>query len=163
MICSKLLVICIGNLLRGDDGAAHYLGVQLAQTKFPARINIRRVHQLLPEYALLLRDVQTVVFVDASVSLQPGEVKCERVFAVNNSKIRYLHNMQPGILLQLAGQIMDSPPPAYQLTIGAKAFEEAYHLSPEVWRAMPVAITKFRNLISLLHKTHTSSGVELPS
>ncbi len=61
------LLLCIGNTLRSDDGAAHALGRLLEQHDIPD-LRILYSHQLLPEHALDAAEAGTVVIADASLA-----------------------------------------------------------------------------------------------
>lgn len=65
----RFLLLCIGNSLRSDDGAAHALGHLLAQHDIPD-LRILCTHQLLPEHALDAAEVRTVVIADASLEAE---------------------------------------------------------------------------------------------
>ncbi len=62
-----MLVVAIGNPLRRDDGAAHYVSKLLGSRPDVA---IRAVLQLAPEMAEEIARHDAVVFVDADVSLK---------------------------------------------------------------------------------------------
>lgn len=61
------LLLCIGNPLRSDDGAAHALGHLLAQRQIPD-LHILHAHQLLPEHAVDAAGARAVVIADASLA-----------------------------------------------------------------------------------------------
>jgi hydrogenase maturation protease len=61
------LLLCIGNTLRSDDGAAHALGHLLAKLQIPD-LHILHAHQLLPEHAVDAADARAVVIADASLA-----------------------------------------------------------------------------------------------
>ena len=61
------LLLCIGNTLRSDDGAAHALGRLLERHDIPD-LHILYSHQLLPEHALDAAEAGTVVIADASLT-----------------------------------------------------------------------------------------------
>jgi Ni,Fe-hydrogenase maturation factor len=62
-----VLLIAIGNPLRGDDGAAQHVAEGLAGVP---GVCIRQEQQLLPELAAEMVHFRTVVFVDADVRAQ---------------------------------------------------------------------------------------------
>lgn len=65
----RFLLLCIGNTLRSDDGAAHALGRLLAQHDIPD-LRILSSHQILPEHALDAAEAGTVVIADASLEVE---------------------------------------------------------------------------------------------
>lgn len=63
----RILLLCIGNTLRSDDGAAHALGQRFMQRQI-TDLHVLFAHQLLPEHAMEAADVRTVIIADASLT-----------------------------------------------------------------------------------------------
>ena len=64
----KTLIIGYGNTLRQDDGVGRYLAEQIAEEQWP-ECQVLSVHQLTPELAASIAEVEQVIFIDAV--LQP--------------------------------------------------------------------------------------------
>lgn len=129
-------VIGIGNSLRGDDGAGAAVIDALRDRVDPDRVELFTCHQLLPEFAPTLRDRRGVIFVDASVDLEPGRVR-SRVLHRDPDPWRWGHRLGASALLGMVEA--EIPPPAHSIEIGAESFEYGMTFSPPVSTAIGVA------------------------
>ena len=112
----QALVLAIGNTLRGDDGAAHYVADLLGAH---AGVDVRRVHQLTPELAEEMAGARTVVFVDADTAAT--ETRMERVTAAPRCS-PVSHAMAPDELIRLAEQLYGYRGATYLCRIPAQDF-----------------------------------------
>src|ERR1700736_4840269 len=71
---THILIICIGNPLRSDDGLGWAVAEQLSQD-CDMDCEIQTVYQLTPELAELMVAVNLVVMIDASHEGEPGELR----------------------------------------------------------------------------------------
>jgi hydrogenase maturation protease len=117
------LYIGYGNSLRGDDG----VGLYVAQ-----RLQGLAVHQLTPELAEPISQASNVVFIDADITLAPGEVRRAPVVEAQSS---LGHHCTPGELLVIARVLYGHAPPAELISIGIESTELAEALSPRVQAA----------------------------
>jgi hypothetical protein len=67
-----VLVIGYGNTLRGDDGVGYQVAETVAEWQLP-QVRSIAVHQLLPELAADIAEVDLVIFVDAVVATAPAK------------------------------------------------------------------------------------------
>jgi hydrogenase maturation protease len=122
-----LLILCIGNSLRRDDGAARVLAGRL-EARPPGGVKVVAAHQLLPEHAEDIALSSAVLLADAStgdeeaVSLLP--------FSGDPATRPDLHGFSLPVLLELARSISGAHPPAYILRIPAFDFGHGEGLSP---------------------------------
>jgi hydrogenase maturation protease len=124
------LVLGVGNPLRGDDGVAHAVLRRLERRGgFAARVEA--AHQLTPEMAPLVAESAAVLFVDASTTLPPGEVRIEAVSAGDGAQ-PLTHHLSPDTLLLLAERLYGRAPRAWLLTIGAASMELGEGLTPAI-------------------------------
>ena len=157
------LVIGYGNTLRHDDG----VGVRAAELmrvdpRF-AGVDVVTVHQLTPELALDVGAASLVVFVDADVSVPPGEVVVHRLAGGSaaptgagseaeptpESAARpggagpaagpgaSSHHVGASELLELASALGAGMPDAFTVGIGVVDLELGEGLSPVVEAALP--------------------------
>ena len=76
------LIVGIGNVLRSDDGAGPRVIDKLRQLGFAStNVQLESFPQWLPEHALELATTRRLIVIDASVSLDPGEVQLLRLAA----------------------------------------------------------------------------------
>jgi hydrogenase maturation protease len=70
----RVLIIAVGNRLRGDDGLAHEALRFLLDTGLPEAVTVRDVCQWTPELAFELAEADLAVLLDASCELPPGTI-----------------------------------------------------------------------------------------
>jgi hydrogenase maturation protease len=124
----KTLVIGYGNSLRGDDGVGSWVAEQMAAQHWP-EVRSLAIHQLTPELAADLAEVEIVYFVDAWISkdtqVQP---RLQRLFP-DSTGTTCDHSWNPGLLLALTKTLYDHEPIAYQWLIPVVQFEHGTSLS----------------------------------
>lgn len=101
----RTLVVGIGNTLRGDDGAG-VVAAEEAGHRWPDRLEVVVVHQLVPELAERVSQVACVVFADASVVA--AEVSVTQIEICDRSN--GTHTWSPQALLALARQAFGTAP-----------------------------------------------------
>jgi hydrogenase maturation protease len=139
------LLIGIGNPLRGDDGVGPLLLEELAQDWNgwrTASAELKAVHQLTPELALAVADVQRVLFVDACVvSVRSGPwietlavagdpVGCDSLGS---------HQLAPATLVALAHTLYGWQGEGALLRVPAFAFPHGCRFSAPLKRNLPQA------------------------
>ena len=132
----RLLVVGFGNELRGDDGAGPHIAREVARWGKPG-VAALALHQMVPELADRLADVEEVIFVDASVAVD--RLTCEQVKPGGPT---IGHFACPGGLLALTRLVHGRAPSAWLIQIPAKTFDLGDRLSPETERAMAEAIRR---------------------
>lgn len=172
----NILVIGYGNTLRGDDAVGPLVAEQVAIWNWPD-VRSLPVHQLTPELAAEIAQVEAVFFIDAAiaqptqsppelgdlgfdVSAQPNVGECnadEYFFNLTPHHIQRLfpdstpssldHTWTPGILLQLAKLLYGATPIAYQLLIPARQFDYGQPLSTIAQSGLDWAITTLHEQI----------------
>lgn len=130
----KTLVIAWGNTLRGDDGVA----VQVA-SMLPPSIAVLTTQQLQPELAEALRDLDRVIFVDATRDGTPGEIRSVAVES-RDADSNLTHSVEPSTLLAFASKLYGAHPEAVQVTVCGERFDLHEGLSPAVEAAVPSVI-----------------------
>jgi hydrogenase maturation protease len=131
-----ILVIGFGNPLRQDDSVGWAVAEALADQP---GVELRRVHQLLPELAELLSRATDVVFVDARRGVPPGEVRRTRLKPAS-SAWSGTHSLSPEALLGLCLRHYGRTPEAVLVSIGGARFGFGEDLSPVVRAAIPEAV-----------------------
>jgi hydrogenase maturation protease len=144
---SRTLLLACGNSLRGDDGVAPCVADCLRESDLATQIH--SALQWTPELAEPISQAELVIFVDASASLQPGEIACMAVRPIYKSPSSLTHQTSPASLLALAEELYGKVPArAYLLTIGGASFEMGEGLSADVRRAVPRATERIRTLLA---------------
>lgn len=130
-----VLVIGIGNLLRGDDAAGPFAARELRRRGF----RTLDVHQLTPELAEPVSRARRVIFIDSSAELAAGEVRREALAEGAGPVLE--HTASPGAVLRLARQVYGAAPEAVLISIGAQTYELGRPLSDPVRRAIQCLLT----------------------
>jgi hydrogenase maturation protease len=134
---THLLIIGYGNELRGDDGVGPRLARIVTAWNRPD-VRALAVHQLTPELAAKMADVEQVVFVDAAAELD-GPV-CLRPIRAEAEPTGLGHVGTPGWLLGLAAQVFGRTPDAWIVTIPAGEFGFGATLTRAAERGMRTAL-----------------------
>ncbi len=135
----RTLVVGLVNPLRGDDAAGWAVVEQLATRVDESAVDLRTVHQLLPELADPVSRARRAVFVDAAVGEHPGAVEVREVAPALPEGI-FSHHMSPASLLALARALYGAAPAAFVVTITAQQFELEGPLAGAVRDALPKAV-----------------------
>ena len=123
------LVIGIGNPLRGDDGVGALLAEQAGG---------RSVHQLTPELAAELAELEAVLFIDAWLAPAGGAPQLVEVIPAG-ARAPDTHRLEPAQLLAISQALYGRAPAACLLQVPAHAFEYGNTLSVEIQAALPRA------------------------
>ncbi len=149
----RVLVIGYGNGLRGDDGLGPLAAEQVAAWELPG-VSTLAVHQLTPELAAAIAEVETVWFIDAAVE-GSGRVVAVAPVAADS---RLGHLWSPGVLLSLAKQLYDAEPIAYQLLLPAVDFSYGMTLSAIARAGLAQGLATLKG-----HLTGAGSMVSVPT
>jgi hydrogenase maturation protease len=139
-----IAVVAYGNPLRGDDGVAWRIVERLEQAG-DAVVPLA-LHQLTPEVALVLKQADGVIFVDAEVGPPPGNVGRVEVTA-RVAEAGIAHHMRPETVLALAESLYGAHPRAALVTVAGERFDLTEELSPPVRRAIPRALRLIREIV----------------
>ena len=143
----RSLVVGVGNPLREDDGVGWHLAEALAQTGVPTHT----CHQLLPELAAELSQVDLVLFVDACAEGPPGQVLLQTLAPGDTPG--YSHHLNAPGLLAWVRALYGHCPQAHLLSVAGAAFGYREGLSPAVEAALPAALQQARILLQLEKET----------
>jgi len=141
------LVIGYGNTLRSDDGAGQFVAEQIATWNLP---NVRSlcVHQLIPELAEDIANSDTVIFVDAVISLKEKSKKIEiETLECECNYSNFGHTVTPRSLLYLSKTIYNKSPLSYWILIPAINFEFGEEISSITQQAIIQAIKEIKKII----------------
>ena len=134
---AEVLILGLGNPLRGDDGAGWRVASEMA-LRFDGRsIEAIPCHQLTPELAERLAAVKRVIFVDAAAGSQPGLIRCEAVPGEPAPLLALSHHLSPAVLLEFTRKMYGASPEAVQVTVTGQNFAYAENLSASVEEALP--------------------------
>jgi len=151
---SVFLVVAYGNPLRGDDGVGWRIAESLPHT--PER-EILCVHQLMPELCCRLCSADGVLFLDAGIGDEPGQVAV-RTLEPDPEAGALGHSVTAAALLTMTRQIFGRVPPACIETVCARDFSFGFELSPPVEAALPEARRKAESALAGLAGRNDCGG-----
>jgi hydrogenase maturation protease len=131
-----ILIICYGNPLRSDDGAAWRAAQTLSETLDPTQVEILVRHQLPPELAEAIAHSRATFFVDATPDGEAGELTVMPVHPEPAQAV-FSHDLSPALLLALSQKLYKACPAAFLFTLGGQCFDHGETLSPAVAASLP--------------------------
>lgn len=134
------LLIGYGSLLRRDDGVGQRIAAEVADWELPGVRSLPR-HQLMPELAESLADVDLALFVDAS--LEGNEVRIEPLSADSEPTVMG-HHLTPSSLLGMTQWLYERCPQAWLISIPGQEFGLGEGLSESVEEAMTQVLQQLR-------------------
>jgi hydrogenase maturation protease len=157
------LVIGYGNTLRSDDGVGQKVAEIVAGWELEG-VRSLPVHQLTPELADDMAQVETVIFVDVYSSLTPPlvrgvggdqtlvtEVEDDQIIikTLENNQINHNfgHTSSPEFLLYLTEKLYNTKPQCYWVLIPGINFEFGEELSEMTEAKKAIALQKIREII----------------
>ena len=132
-----ILIIGVGNPLRGDDAVGWRVAERLPASDVGARVVA--CHALTLEFAPVIATAEVVIFVETCTAGTPGEVRCTRIQPAHR-RTPPQHGETPVSLLTLASARYCGRPAAYVITITAEQFGIGMPLSPAVADAVAQAV-----------------------
>ncbi|MDJ1176301.1 hydrogenase maturation protease [Roseofilum capinflatum] len=145
---SRVLVIGYGNLLRGDDGIGQTVAMRVEEWELPA-VRSRPVHQLMPELAQELSEVQLAIFVDAALSGE--EVTRSPLEPAPEQGLPWGHSLSPTRLLALCQWLYQAVPQAWLISVPGVDFSDSDRLSPLAKERVNIALNHITHLIQNHH------------
>ncbi|MEB3311830.1 MAG: hydrogenase maturation protease [Snowella sp.] len=157
----SVLIIGYGNSLRSDDGVGRYLAERMAERQFSG-VKVLSVHQLTPELAAEMAQVQAVIFIDAIAHTEPvitdEEASTEPpipeiiVESLSYSAVKPAlgHSSNPEALLKLCHDLYEQSPMAWWVTVPTQNFEFGETFSEITQAAIAPALTILEQLIKQL-------------
>lgn len=154
----QVLVIGYGNTLRNDDGVGQAV-VELMKAWDLPNVQVMPVHQLTPELAEPLSNVDLAIFVDAYPANFGEEVQVYHLEPASSGWTMG-HTSAPKGLLAIAQALYNYHPQAWLVAIPAQNFELGDRLSPLAERGMAEALNIIDGLIrEALALPHHGTGI----
>jgi hydrogenase maturation protease len=140
---NSVLLIGIGNPLRGDDGAGALLAERMAQL-FAARglhVHLRIVQQLTPELALDIAaaEIDAVIFNDVAATQLPNDAIHVSWLDAGAASASFSHHVAPATLLAYASALYGRCPTAWLVTVPGEVFAIGAPISPLTMRCLQQA------------------------
>ncbi|MGK7942300.1 MAG: hydrogenase maturation protease [Crocosphaera sp.] len=144
---NEILIIGYGNTLRGDDGVGYKI-VEIIEQWNLDNITSLAVHQLTPDLAEKISQVDTVIFIDAVPMTDVNTAKLEMKPISINQKINNLaHHNNPQQLLSLTQAIYQKIPKAYWLLVPGLNFNFSEDFSPITQKYVTLTLEKIKDIL----------------
>ncbi len=147
---TSFLIVGYGNDLRGDDAAGLLVTDEIATWNLQ-NVRLLSIHQLTPELAEILANVDVAIFVDAYPANKEQDVQvCPIELAHTN--VTMGHSSNPSYLLTLTQAVYGCSPQAWWVIVPGVNFELGDRLSPIAKRGIETALQKIDHLIKTVRK-----------
>jgi hydrogenase maturation protease len=159
----RVLVIGIGNPLRGDDALGWHAVRQLAQgwgaaaeTQFlednrclsaDESVELMTCQQMTMDLVEPVREAEKVIFIDASVKDAPGTLVCQTA-APESPQNLISHQFDAPTLLAAVKALYGVCPEAVVLSVTASTFDFVEELSPVVAARLPELVKRVQALLA---------------
>jgi hydrogenase maturation protease len=140
------LIIGYGNPLRGDDGVGWLAAQRLAEAGTAAHAEVLIFHQLTPELAEPLSQVERAIFIDARVDGAAGTIYEDTLTPDAETTASITHEFDAPALLALALALYGRCAEATLLSVAAESFDYTDTLSPAVAAALDEVVARVREL-----------------
>ena len=141
----RSLVLGYGNDLRSDDGAGRVVAERIGELDLPG-VAVRSVLQLTPELALDMAEVDTVVFVDASVEVSKTTASPVRPDGDDHSGMS--HYSTPGRLLAITATVGKPPSRAVAISSPVTDIGLGMELTPMTAIGVDQAIEMVKDIVT---------------
>lgn len=155
MADGKVLVIGIGNDLRGDDAAGRRAAEAVEQivAAGASRADVLQVHQLTPELAAELASCDAAIFLDASADLQQVGIAVRDLHPAGQPDVSSAHNHSPESLLALCRDLYQRLPRAVLISIPARSFDLGEELSAEASEGVRCAVAEVAKILESVRRS----------
>lgn len=151
------IIIGYGNELRSDDAIGQKVA-NIINSWHLSDVESLAVHQLTPELAANLANVNLAIFVDAMMSSESENVEVESILLSESNTISHIlsnildnmmlgHIGNPRSLLSLTKYLYGYCPTAWLVTVPGVNFELGDCLSPIAEMGINIALDKIINII----------------
>jgi hydrogenase maturation protease len=144
----KTLIIGYGSPIRGDDAIGPLAADALAADTLPPGVEVISRHILTAELVEDIAAVDRVIFLDATVEGEPGEVRVRPLAPDANAVSTMAHFHDPRELLAWCQSLYRHEPEAYLVSTAGHSFDYAnYSLSPVAAAALAPMLKRVHELI----------------
>lgn len=144
----KVLIVGYGSPIRGDDALGPLAADRLAADP-PPEVSVIARHILTAELIPQVLEHERVIFLDAAVTGEPGEARCQRLEPDGSRLSSMAHFLDPRELLAWCEGLHGHAPEAWLITgTGADFGYSHYQLSASGERALESMLDQVRHLLS---------------
>ena len=140
------LVIACGNPLRGDD-ALGPMAADIVDSWQTPGVQVLTVHQLVPELIEDMKQVERVLFIDATTNADAGPFQSS-IVEPNKSRRLFGHHESPANLLALMCDLEGRAPKAWLVSIAALSFEHGEEITEGARNNLVAALAWIRAFLA---------------
>ncbi len=140
-----VLIVGIGNPLRGDDGLGWQAVDQLRPRLHDRNVEFIVCHQLTPDLAEAVSRARRVIFIDAQLGHPAGQLEVRNIYSSNEAE-QLGHQLDPPALLRYTQILYGASPEAMICSITAESYDYCLELSQAVRSGLPLLIDRVSQL-----------------
>ena len=130
-----IIIFAYGNIMRGDDAAGVVLGEYLQKCYLDhPEVEVVVQRQLLPEHLPMMAQAEELLFLDATIDGEPGEIHHETVVPSKEPMSPMSHSLTPPQMLGMVKKIYGTPPHATLWTLTGWEFEHHEGMTEKMTR-----------------------------
>jgi hydrogenase maturation protease len=148
---AQVLIIGLGNPLRGDDGLGWHAVQQLRKALPVENVEMITCHQLTPELAEAVARSRRVIFIDARVGEPAGEINLGQINPTSVPPPVFSHRLDTLGLMQYSRELYGTWPEAFTVSLNGQAYGHAEKLSDPVQSSLSAVLQLVEDLASSLH------------
>jgi hydrogenase maturation protease len=144
----RTLIVGYGSPIRGDDALGPLVADRLLEQGVPDGVSVLARHVLTADLVPDIAASDRVIFLDASLDGEPGELRCRRLSPERGAVSSMAHFLDPGELLAWSEALYDRLPEAWLITVVGESFDYAsYRLTTTVYASAGAMLRKVQRLI----------------
>ena len=145
----RTLIIGYGSPIRGDDAIGPLAADALQAQHLPEGVDVISRHILTAELVEDIAAADRVIFLDATVEGEPGEVQVQDLKPDARAVSTMAHFLDPRELLAWCQTLYQHEPPAFLVSAAGQSFDYAnYSLSPTGASALGPMLERVHALIA---------------
>jgi len=151
----KIWIAGFGNIDRQDDGVGIILASRIAKWlkgRHGNDVELSLSHQLLPELAEELEDIDLAIFADADMQQYENGWNIAEVCPSPHIDGLNIHSMGPAWLLQLSKQLGTPPKRAITLSVSGRSFDFSNYITSECEERMYAAEKVFHEWFNSMYE-----------
>ena len=156
MTARKIVIIGYGNQLRSDDGVGIWVA-QALQSMELEQVKSLAVHQLTPELADILANVDLAIFIDACLTTHSTQVELELI-TPNSDHIITTHTGNPPALLTFTQAVYGCSPRSWWVKIPAVNVDFGHKFSAVAQAGCAIALEKISTLLKFTYAKFTTEN-----
>lgn len=157
----SIMVIGLGNPLRGDDGIGWCAVDRIAESVKSRDIEFLKYRELMPEISERVSKAKSVLFIDAAVYSDGEQLDERNVIPAEDYPSLETHQLDPAGLLAFSKALYGNAPEAVIMTVGGESFEYHEELSERAQAGMELLVNRACEILLTWLRSHGKSCVDI--